>query len=856
MVQPSLICSWKINGLLEQPATAEPHLRSAGPCFVFMKRRRNESRCCRSGRLGLTCLVLLLTCILGCGRSEVAFTPSPSRPVDQPSKPRSAADHPDRQQQRASPHVTDYQDNLADADSRQCAECHADQFKNFARSGMARTWRSVAEAAEAVSSTSAKAVLAVDPTGGYRYEVSLSQDRVAQTETHPARSEHRLTQHATYAVGSGKRAVAWLAEEHGYLTQLPVAWFHADASWRLNPGYELGNHRFDRPITPGCVACHTTGAIHEWPTENRFQHPIRSGIACQRCHGTAAEHIAYWRGAGRGRSDTHDGISQTSTGHPVPPQSVAAEASKPERKTPVAPPGTSAPQILPTDSTPTLLAESASAASDASERAAPRPQVGLTASSNLTSLQANDLCLQCHLQGDVMLYVQGQGPLDFRVGDQLAEHRQDYQVQAAERVSSVASHGAAFLQSRCYLGTSAPPTNKSIEVVSSANIASSTTDHSARFGTLTCIHCHDPHRPAADFDRSFYDSRCATCHERLDCRQLAQSLTDSHATASTPSASPSTFQSSDGPSLSPDMRATKANANDETGPSRTTAEQSCIACHMPQRDTREGLHLMVTDHRILARPDPLASHSSDRRPLPPNAQEFELVRVQPATRAEPHELGAAYVRLHETMPPQPVALQRAVKLLAEPVRLDPSNLEARYWLGSAQLALGQGAEAVGHLRVVVKHFPNRLDARFRLAAAEELTGQAADAAGQYGHIIQAAPSWLEPYSRLAPILLAAQRPDMAVALLEQQRQYRETPLGLAQLAFALRLTGGSQDQSLRYLDRARQLAPHSAQVDLLRAGYWLADRKTDQARMELQRILTYEPQHSEALAALKRLSPD
>ena len=175
----------------------------------------------------------------------------------------------------------------ASIDTRVCAECHAEVVEAYARSGMSHTWRT---AVAGITSELKGQDHVADMVSGYDYRVAVTGTGIEQIETRPDDAKHKLRRHAHYLVGSGKNAIAGVSAENGYLTQMPVAWFRHDQAWRMNPGFELHNHRFDRPITPGCIACHATAAVHEPPTANRFQEPIGVGIACQRCHGYLGAH--------------------------------------------------------------------------------------------------------------------------------------------------------------------------------------------------------------------------------------------------------------------------------------------------------------------------------------------------------------------------------------------------------------------------------------------------------------------------------------------------------------------------------------------------------------------------------------
>lgn len=79
-------------------------------------------------------------------------------------------------------------------------------------------------------------------------------------------------------------------------------------------------------------------------------------------------------------------------------------------------------------------------------------------------------------------------------------------------------------------------------------------------GRLGCISCHDPHRAPAESERiTFYRTRCLNCHGEDDC--------------SSPRAE------------------------------RDKQSDSCIACHMPGRESSNISHVTQTDHRIPRMPD-------------------------------------------------------------------------------------------------------------------------------------------------------------------------------------------------------------------------------------------------------------
>jgi len=324
-------------------------------------------------------------------------------------------------------------DRGAASEAERCAACHAEIVAQYRNNGMSHTWRSAATLPADIKPANSSTESIHDQQTGYRYTIDIQGDSLSQVESVAAErtlaSPHNLKRSATYLIGSGKHAIAMATGENGYLFQMPAAWFAKDQRWRLSPGYELQNHRFDRAVSPGCVSCHLGDASrHVNPTDNQYQLPLADGISCSRCHGPTDAHVAYWSENDGDNAGKH----------------ASADLIHPNR--------------LPPD-------------------------------------QANDLCFQCHLQGDVTIYAENKTASSFQPGDRLRDHRFDFLLQTADSEQlGVASHGARMLQSKCYLES----------------------DQS-----LTCIHCHDGHHAASQTSVATYEAACITCHQPANCSRPA-----------------------------------------------------------------------------------------------------------------------------------------------------------------------------------------------------------------------------------------------------------------------------------------------------------------------------------------------
>jgi Flp pilus assembly protein TadD len=131
--------------------------------------------------------------------------------------------------------------------------------------------------------------------GGLRYLVEHRGSRVFHTETLLGIDGQQLAQteaEIEVVLGSGTRGRSYLVNRNGYLFQSPVAWFTQRQCWDLSPGYTDRNLHFERPITPGCLFCHSNYAEHVEHTMNRYESPIFRGFAvgCERCHGPGELH--------------------------------------------------------------------------------------------------------------------------------------------------------------------------------------------------------------------------------------------------------------------------------------------------------------------------------------------------------------------------------------------------------------------------------------------------------------------------------------------------------------------------------------------------------------------------------------
>lgn len=553
-----------------------------------------------------------------------------------------------------------------------------------------------------------------DPHSPFCYRSIGTEGGLLQEETLSEDPEsYRREKRAAYFVGSGNHARAMVSEENGYLMQLPLAWFSNEGQWRLNPGYELRNHRFDRPILPECIACHGGLVEHRSPSKNRYALPTANGISCERCHGPGRKHVEFHE---------HDRTA---------PSGEAFD-----------------PIINPL---------------------------------KLSAEQANGVCLQCHLQGDVVIYQPGADAFSFRPGEKLSAHRLDFLIQTNQPDTfGVASHGARLMQSRCFLESGK---------------------------TLTCIHCHDAHQAVEAVSRIAYDAKCNSCHQPTAC-----------------------------------SRPVDPNLQEMDG---------CVKCHMQRRSTREGQHLVFTDHWIRKPAD--AENPASMPPLLQPDAAVTLQSVWPDADPDHARLGSAYIKLHETMGPQRPSLDQGIRLLERALRKSPGDAHSQYWLASGEIARYRSRIAVRHLQLLLKANPDWHKARFRLAVAYHQLKAYPQAVAEYERVIRGAPDWMEPYPLAVRLHFSAGDPQAALRLLHQQLSYREDAMAYVNLALARRLMGQSQEASQEAIDEALRLDPRLTVAHTTRA--WLFSQVGDvqRAKASYEQALSIDPENQEAKAGLAAL---
>jgi tetratricopeptide (TPR) repeat protein len=110
-----------------------------------------------------------------------------------------------------------------------------------------------------------------------------------------------------------------------------------------------------------------------------------------------------------------------------------------------------------------------------------------------------DVCLQCHLQGEISVFKTSKSSSDFRPGMHLTDIKTVFIEDGLPKGDfRIASHGGRISLSACFTASN---------------------------GSMTCITCHNPHEPVQERSRAYFNNRCMDCHA-TESLTVLQKVTD------------------------------------------------------------------------------------------------------------------------------------------------------------------------------------------------------------------------------------------------------------------------------------------------------------------------------------------
>lgn len=129
-----------------------------------------------------------------------------------------------------------------------------------------------------------------------RFEVYARDGALYQSEAGvgpDGKESFRDVHSVEWIVGAGVNGFGVILSKDGYLFQAPESFYSKTSSWGPSPGYEAADLGFNRPITAGCIFCHSGRSNPVAGTNGRFESPpfSQTAIGCENCHGPGAAHV-------------------------------------------------------------------------------------------------------------------------------------------------------------------------------------------------------------------------------------------------------------------------------------------------------------------------------------------------------------------------------------------------------------------------------------------------------------------------------------------------------------------------------------------------------------------------------------
>lgn len=338
-----------------------------------------------------------------------------------------------------------------------------------------------------------KLVTVFNAKNNHYYTVYQQNGDLYQSVYELDRSGHRtydVAHKIDFVVGGEIVGYSYLFQLGPWMLQAPLSYYAHSKTWELSPGYVEDDLGFTRVATTGCLMCHN-GQPEPVPLRDGSykQPPYRFGEASIGCETC------------HGPGALHVKEMQQKKGAILKPGEVDTSIVNP---------------------------------------------------AHLSPRLADDVCKECHQQGDTQVIYPGKTVLDYRPGQPLTETIAKLKLPIKPEQRAEANQ----LEAR-------PPVTgsleQSIEWKNSALEMSKC--YQATHGQLTCGTCHSIHHsPKPSEEKAAYRAACLTCHTVKSC------------------------------ALKPDDAR------------RVAAADYCIECHMEKRAVAGVAHSNDTKHRIVRYP--------------------------------------------------------------------------------------------------------------------------------------------------------------------------------------------------------------------------------------------------------------
>jgi hypothetical protein len=177
--------------------------------------------------------------------------------------------------------------------SQVCSQCHADIYRKFSQTSMGRSMSLVMPQFLDKTPTSASIV---QERLNRRFEVYTKEGNLYQSEAGmgaDGKATFQTAHRIEWIIGAGVNGFGGILQEDKHLFQAPLSFYMRPNHWAPSPGYEFTDLGFNRPITPGCIFCHSGRPNPVAGSNGQFESPAFSELAigCENCHGPGTAHV-------------------------------------------------------------------------------------------------------------------------------------------------------------------------------------------------------------------------------------------------------------------------------------------------------------------------------------------------------------------------------------------------------------------------------------------------------------------------------------------------------------------------------------------------------------------------------------
>ena len=551
--------------------------------------------------------------------------------------------------------------------SQACSQCHADVYRRFSQTSMGRSMSPVTSAVlEKTPSSYTNEKL------DRRFEVYSKEANLYQSESgigSDGKESFKSNSQVEWIIGAGVNGFGAILRKDNFLFQAPLSFYAKPKSWAPSPGYEFTDLGFNRPITPGCIFCHSGRPNPVAGSVGQFESTPFSELAigCEKCHGPGAAHV----------QAIHD-MSIPAGKKSTQPAAFDSKIVNPAR---------------------------------------------------LTPYLANNICMACHQTGDVRVLKPGKTYKDIRPGHPLDETLSILIVPPTRESPPSADHVEHYYSmtlSKCYRASQG---KLSCITCHDPHVEPSSEEAPAYFAGK-CLSCHTNQScklPIATRMQQQPANNCIGCHmPKRDIQVISHSSATNHRIVARPDEPFPDVTFNQTTASLPDLihlnpaRASSAGQAEASLPLLTLLQAyGELAANKPEY---VAPYLKVLGQLEKTQPDdPLVQSSLGRRDLKSGDYQSAVIHLRRALENHP-PVATTYADLADALT-HLEQKEEALPLIEKAIELNPFDPTARKMLVVQLIQTKQYARAHEALQHYLEIFPQDDFMRQMLARAEGKTSQ-------------------------------------------------------------------------------------------------------------------------------------